>query len=70
MNDSIFRKKSLDRLVSEDDCWDYLHVAGPSVRLILAALLLPFAGLLVWGFTAGTDSLTAGIIRVLQILCD
>ena len=70
MNDSIFRKKSLDRLVSEDDCWDYLHVAGPSARLIFAALLLPLAGLLVWSLTACEDNLAAGMVRVLRILFD
>ena len=70
MDDSIFRKKNLDRLMSTEECWDYLHVAGPSTRLIFAALLLPLAGLLVWGFTAGADSLVAGMVRVLQILFD
>ena len=70
MDDSIFRKKNLDRLVSAEECRDYLHVAGPSARLIFAALLLPLAGLLVWSLTAGADSFAAGIVRVLRILFD
>ena len=40
MNETIFRKKSLERIASPDKLDDYLKVTSPSVWVILAALFI------------------------------
>ena len=47
MDQTIFRKKSLERISSPEALSDYLHVTSPSVWLILTAVILLLAGILI-----------------------
>lgn len=49
MQDSIFRKESVDRLKSPEQLNDYIHVARPGVWLMLSAVILLLVGMIVWG---------------------
>lgn len=48
MNQRIFRKKSLERLVSPDSLDDYIKVSGPSVWVVSAALFLLLILAVLW----------------------
>ena len=56
MDESIYRKKSMDRITSPEELGDYLHVTNPSVWVILAAIILLLIGMLVWSSFASIDS--------------
>ena len=49
MNESIFRKKSLDKVKSPESLNDYVQVSNPGVWLILAAVIVLLVGACVWG---------------------
>ena len=49
MNNSLFRKKSIDRISSPEQLNDRLRVANPSVWMLLTGILLVLAGICVWG---------------------
>ena len=66
MEESLFRKKSLERISSPESLNDYLHVTSPSVWLILAAVVLLLAGMLVWSSVASIDSFATGTGRVTE----
>ena len=46
MDESIFRKKSIDRISSPEALNDYLRVTTPTFWLILAAIILLLVGFL------------------------
>ena len=60
MDNSIFRKKSLERISSPESLNDYLHVTSPAVWLILTAVILLLAGMLIWSSVASIDSFATG----------
>ena len=64
MDNSIFRKKSLERISSPESLNDYLHVTSPAVWLILTAVILLLAGMLIWSSVASIDSFATGSARV------
>ena len=64
MDESIYRRKSLDRITSPESLGDYLHVTNPSVWMILAAVIVLLVGLLVWASTANIDSYAYGTAQV------
>ena len=64
MDNTIFRKKSLDRISSPESLGDYLHVTNPSVWMILAAVIVLLVGMLVWASTANIDSYAYGTAQV------
>ena len=49
MEQTVFRKTSIDRLKSPDQLNEYIRVATPGVWLILAAVVLLLVGVIVWG---------------------
>jgi len=49
MNESIFRKDSLDKVSSPEKLDDYIRVTTPSVWITLIAIVLLLTGALVWG---------------------
>ncbi|MBQ9420511.1 MAG: hypothetical protein IJU30_01970 [Lachnospiraceae bacterium] len=63
MENSIFRKKSLEQISSPEELNDYLHVTGPSVWLVLTAVILLLAGMLIWSSVASFDSFATGTDR-------
>lgn len=64
MDESIFRRKSLDKITSPESLGDYLHVTNPSVWMILAAVILLLVGMLIWASTANIDSYVYGTAQV------
>ena len=64
MEDTLFRKKSLERISSPDALDEYLHVTSPSAWLILAAVVLLLSGMLVWSSSARIDSFVTGTALV------
>ncbi len=54
--EQIYRKKSLERIESPENLDQYLRVTGPSVWMILAAVIVLLAGLLIWSTTASIES--------------
>ncbi len=64
MEESIFRKKSLERISSPEELGETLHVTSPAVWMILIAVILVLAGMLIWSFSATIDSFAAGTAQV------
>ena len=64
MEESLFRKDSMDRMSSPEQLNDYLHVTNPTVWVVLAAVIILLAGMLVWGFFAQIDSFASGTAKV------
>ena len=60
MEESLFRKKSIDRISSPEQLNDYMHVTSPTVWVILAAVIILLAVLLVWTSLSTLDSYAAG----------
>lgn len=61
---TVYRKKSLERIQSPEQLNDYLRVTNPSVWVILAAVALILAGALIWGSFAYIDSFVTGTADV------
>ena len=59
MDDTIFRKKTMDRISSPEQLTDYLRVTNPGIWIFLSAVILLVAGLFVWA-SVGTLETTAG----------
>ena len=64
MDESLFRKKSVDRITSPEALGDYLRVTNPTVWLILIAVILLLAGLLIWSTMASISSFATGTAQV------
>ena len=48
MSDSIFRKKSLDRVSSPEQLTDYIKVSNPSIWIVLLAVVILLISVLIW----------------------
>ena len=48
MNNSLFRKKSIDRISSPEQLNDRIRVANPGVWLLMTGILLVLTGICVW----------------------
>ena len=55
MKNSIFRKKSMDRVSTPEQLNDYIRVSSPGVWILLAALLLLLAGFIIWSIFGRLD---------------
>ena len=49
MNEKLFRKSSIDRVNSPEQLDDYIRVTGPSLWVVLLAVVILLAAALVWG---------------------
>jgi len=56
MNNTIFRKSSIDRLKSPEQLNEYIRVARPGVWLLLSAIILLLVGVLIWGVFGTVES--------------
>ena len=45
---TVFRKKTLDRIASPEQLTDYLRVTNPGIWVILVAVILLLAGVFAW----------------------
>ncbi len=57
---TIFRKKTLERISSPEQLTDYLRVTNPGIWIVLAAVIVLLAGLFIWSAT-GTLETTAPV---------
>lgn len=64
MDESIFRKKSLERIKSPENLDDYIQVSNPGVWLVLISIIVLLAGACVWGIFGHVDSTVPALIRV------
>ena len=48
MDNTIFRKKSIDRISSPEQLQDYIRVSNPGVWLLLAGIIAILVGFCVW----------------------
>jgi len=55
---TIFRKKTLERISSPDQLTDYLCVTNPGIWLILLAIIFLMAGLLAWSAMGTLETTT------------
>lgn len=56
MKDTIFRKKSLDRISSPEEIDDYMKVINPSLWLVMAAIVLLLVAAIVWSITGHIET--------------
>lgn len=56
MAESVFRKKSMDRVASPEALNDYVRVANPSVWVVLVAIIVLLVGVCVWGVLGHLDT--------------
>ena len=50
-NESIFRKKTLERISSPEQLTDYLRITNPGVWVVMSAIIFLLLGLFVWTMT-------------------
>ena len=63
MSNTLFRKKSMERISSPEQLNDYIRVSTPSVWMLLAAIVILLAGVCVWGVVGHLDThLTAAAV--------
>ena len=48
MNNTIFRKKSIERISSPEQLQDYIRVSNPGIWLLLVGIIAILAGFCVW----------------------
>ncbi|MGN0554094.1 MAG: hypothetical protein ACI4I1_11980 [Oscillospiraceae bacterium] len=60
MENSIFRKKSMERISSPEQLNDYIKVANPGVWILLGAIVILLAGICVWGVYGRLDTVVRG----------
>ena len=56
---SIFREKSIDRVLSPEQLNDYIRVTTPTVWLMLLALVILLLGMLAWSIFGTVEGVAA-----------
>lgn len=56
MSNTIFRKKSMEKISSPEQMNDYIRVSNPAVWIILVAVVVLLAGVCVWGIFGRLDT--------------
>ena len=64
MEQSLFRKESVERVSSPEQLSDYLHVTSPAIWVVLAAVILQLVSLFVWSGVTAAESYAAGTAEV------
>lgn len=64
MEQSIFRKSSLDRVSSPEQLNDYIKVTTPGVWMTLTAVIVLLVGVCVWGVLGRLDTKIAAPLEV------
>ncbi len=55
-NNTIFRKKSIDRVSSPEQLNDYIRVCSPSIWLVISAVIILLVGVCIWGVMGHLDT--------------
>lgn len=71
MKESIFRKKSLDRISSPEQLNDYIRASNPGVWLVLGAIVALLISVCVWGIFGKLDTklTTAAVCENGKLFC-
>lgn len=64
MNQNLFRKESLKKITSPDQLDDYIHVARPSVWIVLSAVIVLLLGIVCWGVFGTIETVCNGVCEV------
>ena len=64
-NQTIFRKKAMNRISSPEDLTSYMRVTSPGMWIILAAVIILLVGLFAWA-AVGTLETTVDATAVIQ----
>ena len=56
MEESLFRKNSVEHISSPEQLNDYLRVTSPAIWVVLIAVIILLAGVLIWASFANIDS--------------
>ncbi|MBO7422842.1 MAG: hypothetical protein J6T99_05585 [Oscillospiraceae bacterium] len=64
MEESLFRKNSVEHITSPEQLNDYLRVTSPAIWVVLIAVIILLAGMLVWASFANIDSFVSGTAQV------
>ena len=64
-NQTLFRKKAMNRISSPEDLTGYLRVTSPGMWIILAAVIVLLAGLFAWS-AVGTLKTTVDATAIVQ----
>ena len=64
MENSIFRKKSLDRMSSPEQLNDYIKVTNPSVWILLGAIIVLLLGGVIWGIFGQLETTVSTVVLV------
>ena len=71
---SLFRKKTVDKISSPEQLTEYLKVTSPRMWIILAAVIMVLAAVVVWGFLGRMETVkevrvivTAGRARIVTL---
>lgn len=59
---TIFRKKSLDRVSSPEQLNDYIKVATPGMWMVLLAIVIFLVGMIVWGALGKLETTVRGAV--------
>ena len=64
-NNTIFRKKSIERVSSPEQLNDYIRVCSPSIWLVIVAVIILLVGVCIWGVLGPLDTTitTAAIVE-------
>lgn len=64
MSNELFRKKSLNKVISPDNLDDYIQVSSPGIWLLLISVIVLLVGALIWGFFGNIDKTVETVIKV------
>lgn len=62
MDNSLFRKKSLERVSSPEQLNDYIKVSSPGIWLILGAVIVLLAGVFVWSVFGRLETVKDAVV--------
>lgn len=63
-DNSVFRKKALDRIAAPDQLTDYLRVTNPGVWALLTAVILLLAGIFAWSMVGVLETTADAVVIV------
>lgn len=69
MSESLFRKKSIERISSPEEIDEYMRVTTPSMWLVLGAVVLLLLAIFVWSITGRIEDTieTNGQVKTQEI---
>lgn len=56
MSESIFRKKSIDKISSPEQLNDYVKVANPGIWMLMIGIIILLIGVCIWGIIGRLDT--------------